>query len=238
MEADFAMRLEAAVPCVSYDDFLAITLPNNMDCLKSVTVLTAPWDSATIELARKCGVKILITTAWRAGVFNKAKALNEWLSRICYPSPELWTLVIDADILLPQGRAMPALELDTSILYSARRRLCEEEDQWLAFRNGERCLEDFPCEEIPIQSGRLWGRYSTTNPAGLLGYFQLWNPARAGCGLRFPEAPTASGYDVLFGLHFGAHRKFLPDYEVLHLGPRRTNWQGRHSERWRRTDDG
>jgi hypothetical protein len=142
-------------------------------------------------------------------------------------------MVLDADVLLPGHSGLRGADLDPGCWYGARCRMCPEEAGWMDYRNGRRGLESFPVERLPVLCGRIWGTLQTSNEAGLCGYLQFWNPAHAKGWTRFREAPTASNYDVLFGLSFPeSARKFLPDYEVLHLGPARVNWAGRMSARW------
>jgi hypothetical protein len=227
------MVIQTVVPCVNYDDFLRLTLPRNMRQLDTVTVLTSPDDSASIEVARRCGARVLTTDAWRRGRFNKARALNEWLDNVSPASgADVWYLVIDADIVLPRTQPLGELALNPKVLYGARRRMCDDQPGWYEFSNGARPLESFPLDVAPIWHGRIWN-LATVNPAALYGCLQLWNSAFGSGAARFPEFPTAGNYDVAFALSFGDDRReFLPDFDVLHLGESRTNWEGRRSARW------
>jgi hypothetical protein len=218
---------------VGYGDFLNLTLASAVRAVDRVTVVTAPWDPETPGIARKYGAEMLVTDAWRVrGAFNKARALNEWIESIDVASEETWLLTLDADILLPSA-AIPRERLKAGSLYGAQRRMCADESDWLEYCAGARPLRSFKLEPYPLVMGRLWGTVQTQNPAGMLGYFQLWHQPGGNGGRRFREAPTASDYDVLFGLSFPeTARHFLPEYEALHLGPARVNWSGRRSERW------
>ena len=203
------LRIETAVPCVEYDDFLRITLPNNRVVLSSITVLTAPWDTRTAEIATKYGAKVLVTDSWkRGGPFNKAGALNEWLERVASPSEvETWALVLDADILLPRDRPLTIDQLDPQGLHSARRRMCYDYNSFRQFAAGQRPWETFPINVPPVRNGRVWGHRPTSNPAGLQGYMQLWCPSRASGMKRFPETGTAAKYDVEFALSFAQSKR-------------------------------
>lgn len=229
------MQIEAVVPCVDYDDFLRITLPNNHFIVSSITVLTAPWDRRTAQIAIQHDVKIMMTDSWQKdGPFNKARALNEWLERITAMNlDESWALVLDADVLLPRDRRLEVDQLDPTGLYGARRRMCYDYGSYQQFAMGLRSLETFPVQVPPVRNGRVWGHRPTSNPAGLQGYMQLWCPARSAGLKRFPETGTAGQYDVEFALSFSqSSRKFLQQYDVLHLGPTQANWTGRRSARW------
>jgi lantibiotic biosynthesis protein len=227
------MRIEAVIPCVHYDDFLALTLPRNVRVLDSITVLTSWDDSSTAAIADGLGLKVLRTDAWSAGSFNKGRALNAWLDALTPVAEETWLLVLDADIVLPESMRTCLGALDATKLYGAPRRMCDSERAWQDFAAGRRDIRSFPLDMPPVWQGRIWN-LPTVNPAAIYGCFQLWNPARSRGGTRFVEAPTAAGYDVAFALSYAdADRSFVPGLEILHLGECRVNWNGRCSSRWR-----
>lgn len=228
------IKLQTAIPCVNYDDFLSWTLPHNLPFLESVTVVTSPRDPATIQLAKQLGVQLFITDAWHhGGAFNKAAALNQWITHASALEPEAWLMTLDADILLFQSVTDCLDSLNPSCLYSVPRRICLAAVSLGGLLSGKKLLSDFPLAVIPFSDGKLWGTVDATNPAGLVGYLQLWSP-RSSVGLKhFPETGTAEGCDLLFGLSFPDDaRKFLPLLEVLHIGPTEVNWSGRRSLRW------
>ena len=230
------MRLQTAITCVNYDDFLAWTLPRNLPYLESVTVVTSPYDPATISLAKRLGVPLFITEAFHeGGSFNKALALNQWVAHASAFEPESWLLTLDADILLfgPVADSLDAL--DPRGLYSVRRRMCADFSSFADLLSGSRVLSDFPLDVVPFRDGKLWGTIDAQNPAALAGYFQMWCPG-ASIGLkRFPPTGTAEAYDLLFGLSFPeTARSYLAMHEALHIGPPEVNWAGRRSSRWER----
>lgn len=228
------MRIETGVCCVDYEDFLRLTLPNNMGRLGCLTVVTSPRDEQTIRLAQEAGADLLVTDAWyRDGPFSKARALNEWICSVGPVDADRWLLAVDADIVLPPGLSLALAHLDTRGLYGARRRTCTSEAAWNEFVDQRRSFESFPIDIPPVKNGRVWGSRPTSNPAALCAYFQLWNPMCSVGMKQFPRSPTAADYDVEFALSFPEHqRSFLSDYEVLHLGPSKANWGGRKSARW------
>lgn len=227
------MRLETGICCVNYDDFLAITLPNNCRLLSSITIITAPWDHETIAVATRCGAKLLITEAWtERGPFNKGRALNEWVHQVGPSAPELWLLSLDADVWLHPDRRLSLEKLDPMCLYSAKRRMCPDRESFQNFCSGVRALSSFPIDIPPVLNGMVWGA-QTANPAGLYGCFQLWCPNLSEGMKVFPETGTAAEYDVEFALSFSSARRiYLDDFEVLHLGISNVNWSGRTSSRW------
>jgi hypothetical protein len=225
-------EIQAVVACVNYDDFLRRTLPATLHRIPRVTVLTSPDDFATIDLAVSNGANFMTTDAWKHGRFNKARALNDWLRTVLAIDPHSWLLAMDADILLPPGPPLSTERLDARALYGAKRRMCESEGAWSEYARGTLPFESFDLESIPIEQGMMWGYLPTSNPAGLVGYFQLWNPG-ASHVRHFMESGTAADYDVTFGLSFpDESRRYFPGLEVLHLGTCRENWAGRKSARW------
>lgn len=229
------MNVEVLVPCLHYSDFLSLTLPVTRRLFNSVTVITAPDDLQTIQLCAACDVFAFQTDAWstHGASFNKAAALNEYLSTLKAAHQDCWILLLDADILFVESITRHLAHLDQGGLYSIRRRLCETEADLGDFLDGALPFESFHVNVPPIVNGRVWGRRPTSNPAGLLGYLQLWHLTGAR-GLRtLPESQTAAKYDVQFGLSFPEHlRKYLDCREVLHLGTPKVNWRGRVSSRW------
>lgn len=227
-------KIEAVVACVGYDDFLRLTLGRILTHLPSVTVLTAPWDGPTIEIAKRLGAKLLITDVWRQrGSFNKAAALNEWLASLDESQGDRWLLTVDADILFPDTFQMALDTLDGTSLYGVVRRMCDTASDWNEFVCRQKDFRDFAVGTPEVINGRVWGRSPTSNPAALQGYFQLWRRNALPFGSRFLDLPTAGQYDVEFALRFPEwKRQFLAGAEVLHLGLNRRNWTGRVSERW------
>lgn len=229
------MQIAIAITCVNYADFLRLTLPHTVPQFQQITVITSPDDLETKHIAGEAGAECYLTSAWkRNGVpFNKASALNEWLDSIDVRNPDQWILTLDADILLPPNLRTFFDKLDPRGLYSMPRRMCETQSKWNDFVAGHRKWETFTINIPPVINGLVWGGRPTNNPAALSGYFQLWNPLFSSGLKRFPEMPTAKGYDVDFALSFpAAMRRFLFPADVLHLGPSKVNWAGRCSEAW------
>lgn len=235
MIATVTTNIEAGICCVDYDDILRLTLPRNLLSLASITVITAPWDHNTIAIAEQAGVKVFITDAWKVGgPFNKGRALNQWIQAVQQTAGEqIWLLSLDADIMLLRDYSISIADLDPTCLYSARRRMCLDHSTFQEFTSGKRPLLSFDLDMPEIRNGMVWGHRPTSNPAALSGYFQLWCPASAAGASVFDETGTAAKYDVQFALSFPSdHRRYLDPLEVLHLGPAKTNWEGRKSSRW------
>ena len=226
--------LQVIIPCVDYADILEHTLPITKRHFKRILVVSSEEDDRTTNLCLRENVEVFLTEAWFSGAarFNKAAALNEAIADALNAAAVSWILILDADIVFPENFVLNCETLDPLCLYSVPRRLCLTEDEWRNFSNGTEAVSSFPLYQVPIKDGKAWGNRPTANPAGLLGYFQLWNAYMTGKS-RFPDSPSASSYDVEFALTFSEeHRKYIDNLEVIHLGPLRTNWNGRLSPWW------
>ena len=229
------MHIEVIITCVGYGDFLAITLPEAKRWFTAITVLTAPEDLDTIALAEREEVSLHITSVWRenGATFNKAAAINSFLDERNLNGTDSWVLLLDADILLPDDLHRDVATLDPQGLYSIKRRMCETEQEWRELITGRRRIDELPLYVPAVVNGKVWKHRPTDNPAALCGYLQLWHATRAVGLKRLPASSNATSYDVLFAFSFpDALRSFIEGREVLHLGPRKTNWDGRVSPRW------
>ncbi len=229
------MEIEVIITCVGYGDFLAVTLPETKRWFTAITVLTAPEDLETIALAKREGVSLYITSVWRenGARFNKAAAINSFLDERNLDGTDSWVLLLDADILFQTDLHRDVAALDPQGLYSIKRRMCDTEKEWLELRAGRRRVDELPLYVPAVVNGKVWKHRPTSNPAALCGYLQLWHATKAVGSKRMPASSNAASYDVLFAFSFpDALRSFIEGREVLHLGPRKTNWDGRVSPRW------
>lgn len=227
--------LSGLVVCVNYDDFLRITIPFNRRHFNHLFVLTSENDPRTIKYCQESGVDYLTTEAWteNGAYFNKGKGINVGLTKLRQLKSE-WVCILDADIILPPNFLRSTPSLDANCLYSCRRRLCPEQSDY----DPHKSWASYELEPLPATvevEGRLcvWGnsRLRATDAAGLFGYLQMWNLGRFNA--RYPtQFQSAHSYDVRFAsLWPEENRHWLSD-EVLHLGPAKTNWHGRLTERW------
>ena len=229
------MHIEVIITSVGYGDFLAITLPETKQWFESITVVTAPEDRNTIALAEREGVSTHITSVWHenGARFNKAAAINSVLDHLALDGTDSWVLSLDADILLHADLRPDVADLDSQGLYSIKRRMCETEQEWRELVTGRRRVDELPLYVPAVVNGKVWKHRPTDNPAALCGYLQLWHATKAVGVKRLPASTNAAGYDVLFAFSFpDALRSFIEGREVLHLGPRKTNWDGRVSPWW------
>ena len=211
--------MNAITTCVGYDDLLAITLPQNAKHFGLVMVVTTPEDQATADVVRQLdNAHIYTTDAFYANgaPFNKGLALEEglnWLGR------EGWICIFDADTLMPPEMDLSSIE--KGFLYSPYRRICEDPKLF---------TKELEWKNLPLG-------YETRNGEHA-GYFQLFHaddehlPDPCLYPWYGTQWKTAQGCDTDFQNHWPRKwRKRLP-FEVLHLGPLKTNWAGRVSPRW------
>ena len=94
------MKIEAVIVCVGYGDFLAATLPENLQLLDDLVVVTSPDDEETRAVCRKHSVHhVLSEDHRRDGPFNKARMIQRGFDQI---GAQDWILHLDADIVLPR----------------------------------------------------------------------------------------------------------------------------------------
>ena len=244
------MRL--VIPSVDYADMLAAILPAwaRLVGAEAITVVTAPRDVPSQEVAAEAKVGLVVTDAWTrqvptlngaAGpvIFNKARALDEAFGfrADIRPAPAAGELclALDADVY-PGGQLPAEGELEADLLYGCPRYRCETPAELEAFRRGALTREAFPLIPPRIRGEAAPAPGRTVSPAEAaercLGYFQLF---RYRPGLRFGDYRTAGRYDLDFRRQFRQRRGLTAIY-VLHLGALdRQNWRGRVLPRWEAT---
>lgn len=193
---------------MSYDDLLTITLPRNLRHLAECVVVTSPEDERTRAVVEAVpDARVFITDAFtRHGArFNKGLAMEEGFDAL---GREGWILIWDADILLPD--VLPLDGLTPDALHGARRRMLDDPSQW--------------------HEGLEWGALPTAHDGAPIGFFQLFRADAPGLRGKRPwydvSFAHAGGSDAYFLGHFGGRLKRMLPIEVLHLGPRDTNWFG------------
>ena len=206
--------MRGLVVSVDYDDLLAITLPRNARHLTEILVVTSPNDVRTqAVVAAVPNARCFVTDAfYRDGAkFNKGAAIEQAFDVL---GRDGWTLIWDADILLPD--APDWRQCDPARLYGAKRRLLSDVSRW--------------------SSGlRNWRALPLSSEFGWPGYFQLFHGSSPRLRDVRPWYATHSPHAAIGDKHFHDHwpiveKGWLP-FEVLHLGPRDTNWFGRSSKR-------
>lgn len=209
--------MRGIVICVEYDDILRITLPMAMRHMEECLVVTSPADERTQELVRSTyGAKIHITDAFYRGNarFNKGAAMEEGFDAL---GRDGWILVWDADIVFPDHLPVGQFQdLDRDMLYNCPRRVLDDPRRW--------------------HPGFDWSLATLQQERTFPGYFQLFHAdCRYLAGVRpwyGTEWGHCGGCDTVFEYHWPLEKRIkMHGLQVLHLGPRDTNWFGRVSGR-------
>lgn len=228
------MILEAVTVCYNYSDFLEHTLPENLQHVDRMVVVTHPSDQKTKDLCQRYGVDCIETEVFHDGgdKLNKGRAINLGLSHLKHDG---WLLHLDADILLPHRfRNMVAhAGIQEGNIYGADRLNCKSYDHWEKHKHKISPQHQWrymvtPPEEFPIGSRLLHQEYGYCP----IGYFQLWHSRDK---RRYPiHTGSAEHSDVLFAVQWSRNQRLLlPELFCFHLESERgfgMNWQGRKSK--------
>lgn len=228
------MQIEAVIVCKDYSDFLEHTLPENVEQVDRLIVVTHPGDHKTKALCSKYSVDCVETHAFhhQGDKFNKGRAINVGLGHMRGLD---WMLHMDADILLPHGfrNMMKRAHLDTANIYGADRVNVYGYEHWMD--NKHKTVPHYshkyfvqPPGEFPMGARIIHHEHGFTP----IGYFQLFHKSS---GKRYPiHQGNAEHTDVLFAIQWPReHRMLLPEIIVYHLEspngptPMGVNWEGR-----------
>ena len=227
------LKIEAVTVCVNYSDFLEHSLPENLQHVDRMVVVSHPDDKNTKRLCDYYGVDCLQTEVMHEDrdAFNKGRAINLGLSHLRHDG---WLIHLDADIVLPH-RFRPMLDhakLDPTCIYGADRLNVKSFENWEAHKHKRipqhrhRFLVD-AISEFRLGSRLLHQEYHWL-PIGL---FQLWN---ASMKRNYPiNTGSAEHSDVLFSAQWPRNKRILlPEFFVYHLETFSNfgeNWNGRKS---------
>ena len=196
-------KLDVVIVSVNYNDFLIVSLENNIDIFENITVVTSSSDFLCQKICEKFGVKCIVTDVMyeNNAVFNKGKAINEGIRSI--PDPD-YILLLDADIVV-----MNKIDLDTledNFLYTSERYIVPNYDSYQRYIYGDN-------EKFRV------------DPDNGLGFFQLFNYSK---GIKYSELfDNAAVSDIKFRDKFKERKNI--GKRVLHLGTD-SNWDGRKSK--------
>lgn len=242
------MRISAVIVSRDYSDFLRYTLPENLQHLDDIVVVTSHDDVGTQAVCAKHSVHCVKTDVFaaRGHTFNKGQAINLGLDNLRQWESN-WILHIDADIVLCRDfrRMLEYAELNSKNIYGADRVNVYGFDAWAALKPQlERHYQDkwfidpgfchqptYP-ERIRPGARVVHMEYGYVP----IGYFQLWHSSKPH---RYNwKRGAASGTDVTFPLQWPReNRVLLPEVVVYHLDSESvhrigTNWKGRQSKRF------
>ena len=204
-------KLSVIIVSVNYNDYLLVSLSNNIKYFEDITVVTSSDDLVCQKICDIFGVKCIITDRiYEDGAsFNKGKAINDGIKSIDNPD---WILLIDADIVLTKKID---INDDVDVLYTSDRYICKDYNTYKDWQDGK------------IEIDKV-GKYETNRG---LGFFHLFNINSSDINkeLPFPESSNdASWSDLHFRDKFTKKSKI--DKSVIHLGPTYKNWKGRKTD--------
>ena len=194
-------KMDVVIVSVNYNDFLIVSLENNIKIFENITVVTSSNDFLCQKICEKFGVNCVVTDIMyeNNAVFNKGKAINEGIRSI--PDPD-YILLLDADILVMEQINLDLLEED--VLYTSDRYMVTDYQKYL--------YEDIKKDNF-LQKDQG------------LGFFQLFNFSMC---TEYPQSSTdASSDDIKFRDKFEL-RKNIKNF-IIHLGTD-SNWKGRKSK--------
>lgn len=234
-------RVEAVIVCRDYGDFLAETLPMNLDHIDRVVVVTSVEDSLTRAICRHWSVECVTTDVFteKGDCFNKGAAINVGLASLRQKG---WLLHMDADIVLPLRfkNMLDKSALQEHCLYGCERACVQG---WLAWQKikatwwtepqyAEKYFVTTP-PQAPISPNIVHKDRGFTP----IGFFQFWHSKYSQWNeIRYPETESnAENMDVQFAIKWPRKdRILLPTVPVFHLeseaGPMGVNWNGRKSK--------
>lgn len=225
-------RIEAVIVCVNYADFLEHTLPENIEQVDRLVVVTHPDDKATQALCDRYSVDWYATTEMHrdGDKFNKARAINYGISQLRCDG---WILQMDADTLLPHRfkEMLEHAQLEEDFIYGADRLNCLNYENWIA--NKHKITPQFQYRylvtavaEFPMGARLLHKEYGYCP----IGYFQLWHSRM---NRKYPvTSGSAEHSDVVFAIQWPRRKRMLlPEFFCYHLesetGNMGANWKGR-----------
>lgn len=230
------MKVEAVIVCNNYSDFLEHSLPENLQHLDRIVVVTHPDDKSTRALCNKYGVDVLDTAVFHdnGDKLNKGRAINLGLQHLRHDD---WLLHLDADIVLPHRfRGMLAhAKLNEANVYGADRLNTGTYENWMNHKakgvpqHSYRYLVN-ATKEFTLGSRLLHNEYGYCP----IGYFQLWHSK---AHRQYPvSAGSAEHSDVLFAVQWPREKRILlPEFFVYHLesdgqAKMGVNWNGRKTK--------
>jgi hypothetical protein len=234
-------RLEAVIVSLNYGDFLAETLPYNVQNLDRIVVVTGYADTMTKEVCRKWSVECVTTDMFTEGgrTFGKGPAINVGLQHLRQTG---WIMQLDADIVLPLTcrNMLDKSGLQRDHIYGCERVNINSYKRWAEVKTryhadpqfGYRYLVGTP-DDLPVGANLVHKQYGYCP----IGFFQLWHAEHSHKHeLRYPETHgSAENEDVTFATRWPRHkRSMLPTVRVFHLESEPclmgTNWNGRKTK--------
>ena len=202
-------KIDIIIVSVNYNDYLSITLPENLKYNKNITVVTIGRDKECQRICENLGVRCIVSNRiyQNGDEFNKGKAINDGIKSLDNPD---WILLLDADTFLTEdiNNHLQNKLFTNDTLIICKRLIVENHDDYLKWKNGSTDVGIF-------------------EKAQGFGYFQLFNRKNLNGSINlYPENYTnASSSDLYFRSKFNS--KIEIESYVVHLGETNKNWSGR-----------
>jgi hypothetical protein len=196
-------KLDVIIVSVNYNDYLSLTLEENVKVFNNITVVTSKDDIECQNICKKFGVNCIISKdILKDGLINKSIGLNKGIKSLNNPD---WILVLDADIVVKDKINIEGLNKNT--LYTNSRWIIDTIDDYNLFKIGEKELTDFRFEK---DKG--------------IGFFQLFNYEFKN---KYPDSnwgrySESTWSDVVFKRGF--NEIISLDLEVIHVGKPYQKW--------------
>lgn len=241
-----ALRLEAVLTCVGFDDSLDYTLGANHPHLDHLIVVTSHEDRATQSVCQKHSVTCVQTDLFQKNgrTFNKGAAINAGFGHFQYHG---WRLCLDVDIILPDNFRRLLFNhshLDPDCLYGADRVDLVGVSELRTLRETSLTFPQHAYQSgvSSVHGGAVFQRQPSASSARFvdslvgycpIGFFQLWNARKQ---RPYPYSlGTAAHDDVLFAQSWPlAQRRLLPSAVCYHLVGRPPyygeNWDGKRRQ--------
>lgn len=208
-------KLDVIIVSVNYNDYLVVTLEENVKNFNNITVVTSPNDIICQEICKKFGVNCVITEVMYedGATFNKGKAINEGIRSI--KNPDI-ILLLDADIIVENPICLDNLSDET--LYTSERIILPNYQSYINYKNNK-------LRNKKIDSDKGYG------------FFQLFCIDNKSINKEcpFPETSNDAAWsDICFRDKFEVRENLGC---VLHLGESFMNWKGRVTNKFLSDED-
>ena len=225
------MKIECIVTSYNYGDYLYYTLPSLVRSFDKVLVVTGEDDLETIMACKRNNIEpIIIDPHVDGAVFKKGYMIDKVLKE--HVEHKDWIILTDADIFFEEGIRDKLEKNITSqtCLYGAYRRHAPSFQDFVKYIYDKKVSDEWPRGEE---------RFLIKKQA-VLGFFQLTkydSIPRFSKGFSLEDGenmyPDTSGRASHDDFYFQRCRKkkFLP-IDVIHLSERKTNWNGRVTDRF------
>jgi len=136
-------KLDVVIVSVNYNDYLSLTLEENIKVFNNITVVTSESDYECQNICNTFDVNYIISEdILKDGLINKSIGINKGIKSLNNPD---WILVLDADVVVKDKINIEGLDKRT--LYTNSRWIINNINDYNLFKIGEKKLTDFKFEK-------------------------------------------------------------------------------------------